>query len=108
MAPAEVAPARSASATGAPQGYAFGLELEGELEVPHIAPAPASSLGRRLTTELVESRALDRRWSTTGVSTVVDRRYPDGRLFMTIAEHASLGFRIWAPRYGRYEVVPDA
>src|SRR5207247_95773 len=27
--------------------------------------------------------------------------------FMTIAEHASLGFRIWAPRYGRYEVSSD-
>src|SRR5207248_7275637 len=77
------------------------------ISVPHVAPPGASPIGRRVTIEPSSADALERRWRTDGVESVVERRYPDGRPFMLIHRHEQLGYRIWAPRYGRYEVAGD-
>ena len=102
--PATHGPAQSAPPS---TGYAFGVLLDGAFPVPHVAPPGASPIGRRVTIEPSSADALERRWRTDGVESVVERRYPDGRPFMLIHRHEQLGYRIWAPRYGRYEVAGD-
>jgi hypothetical protein len=90
-----------------PQGYAFGVDLVGSFPVPHVARALEEPAPRRVTIEPASAWEIDRQWRTDGVESLVDRRHPDGRPFMLIDQHEQLGFRIWAPHHGRYEVSPD-
>jgi hypothetical protein len=98
------APTGTATAT---RHYAFGLEIDGDLEIPHVAAVPPTRGARHLTVEVAESRAIDRGWNARTVESIVDRRFPDGRPFMSIDYDPGRGFRIWAPHYGRYEVSVD-
>jgi hypothetical protein len=50
---------------------------------------------------------LDRGWRNGHARSVVDRRYDDGRPFMTIDWQEKAGYRIWAPGHGRYVVSND-
>src|SRR3954470_2092194 len=102
-------------------GSAFGVELVGSFPVPHIAPPTAGEPRRSVSVEPTTTDEIQRRWRARGVESggdrpdpdgravesVCDRRYPDGRPFMLIDRHPELGYRIWAPRYGRYEVSHD-
>ena len=107
MGTAEPATAGLQAAAPNLQGYVFGVDLVGSFAVPHIAPPRASGTARPTLVEPATAHEIDDRWRTTGVESLVDRRHPDGRPFMLIDQHESLGFRVWAPRHGRYEVSTD-
>jgi hypothetical protein len=89
------------------QGYAFGLEIVGSFSVPHLAPAAKEPAARRVVVKPVAAHEIDRRWQSGEITSVVDRRHPDGRPFMLIDQHEENGFRVWAPHHGRYEISPD-
>ena len=94
MAPAEVL------------GTAFGLEIEASFAVPALGSASAPG-SRRARCEARSARELDERWRDEGSASALERRFPDGRLFLSIRSHPETGFRIWAPRHGRHLVSPD-
>lgn len=89
------------------QGSVFGLDVQGTLPIPHIVRAPAMPASRSVTVDRVAAREIAARWADGGKSSLVARRYPDGRPFMLIDRHQTHGFQIWAPRHGRYEVAAD-
>ena len=94
MAPAEVL------------GNAFGLEIEASFAIPALGSACAPG-SRRARCEARSARELDERWPDEGSASALERRFPDGRLFLSIRSHPEAGFRIWAPRHGRHLVSPD-
>jgi hypothetical protein len=99
--------ATAITTAGATRHYAFGLEIDGDFPIPHVASVSPTRGARQLKVEAVESHAIDRGWKARSVESIVDRRFPDGRPFMSIDHDPDRGFRIWAPRYGRYEVSLD-
>jgi hypothetical protein len=89
------------------QGSVFGLDVMGSFGVPHLTPAAERPGPRRVVVEPVRPQEMDRRWRSGSVTSVVDRRYPNGRPFMLIQQHEEHGFRLWAPHHGRYEIARD-
>lgn len=81
---------------------AFGLELA----IGRGTPTPPP--GRR-TVRLVELEAaeLERRWRAAEPEVAVDFRFPDGRPMMRVDRDERLGYRVFAPRFGRYLVAAD-
>jgi len=94
MAPAEVL------------GNAFGLEIEASFPIPELGSACAAA-SRRARCEARSARELEERWPDEGSASALERRYPDGRLFLSVRSHPDAGFRIWAPHHGRHLVSPD-
>lgn len=109
MATVERAPRRPSPdrRDGAWRGYAFGLELEAPRALPCVPEASSSPGRRRTLVEDVTASELDRAWPAREAEAVVDRRFADGRAMMRIDRHPELGYRIWAPGYGRYLVSPQ-
>jgi hypothetical protein len=89
------------------RGRAFGLDVDTSFPVSGLPLREGEPTGRRVSLELIEARELDRVWRPTGKTSLLDRRDPDGRLVMSIESDTSLGFRIYAPRYGRHFISPD-
>ena len=87
-------------------GNAFGLEIEASFAVPALGSACAPG-SRRTRCEARSARELDERWRDEGSASALERRFPDGRLFLGVRSHPEAGFRIWAPRHGRRLVSPD-
>ena len=87
-------------------GNAFGLEIEASFA---ILCARVGLRARPATRprEARSARELDERWPDEGSATALERRFQDGRLFLSIRSHPEAGFRIWAPRHGRHLVSPD-
>ena len=58
-----------------------------------------------MTTWREESaEAIDSKWKLGDGDLLLERRHSDGRLFLRVDGHATFGFRVWAPYYGRHLV----
>jgi hypothetical protein len=88
-------------------GRAFGLDVDTSFPVSGLPSREGEPTGRRVSLELIEPRELDRVWRQAGETSLLDRRDPAGRLVMSIESDSTLGFRIYAPRYGRHLISPD-
>lgn len=103
-------PSRSPVAGGAGpawRGRAFGLELDAPCMLPGLAESNGRAGPRRASLELVPAASIESAWPSREGRTLVEREFPDGRLMMRIEGHPELGYRIWAPRYGRHLVSAD-
>lgn len=87
-------------------GSAFGLDIESSFPIPALGAARATGR-RRARCEAHSARELDERWPDGGAASVLERRYPDGRLFLSVRSHPAAGFRIRAPRHGSHLISPD-
>jgi hypothetical protein len=87
-------------------GRAFGLALEGTLELESVAPEQPE---RRFDTRLEHASrvAVDRRWRQARPRMVLERRLSDGSVGLSVERDDEIGFRVWAPRHGCYLVAPD-
>jgi hypothetical protein len=89
------------------RGRAFGIELQAPSVLPGLAESTNRAAPRCASLELVPPGIIERAWPSGEARTLVDRRFPDGRLMMRIESHPELGYRIWAPRHGRHLVSAD-
>ena len=90
------------------QGRAFGLDVDTSFPISGLPPRQSEPTGRRVSLELITPRELDRAWGpAAGKTSLLDRRDPHGNLVMSIEGDTELGFRIYAPRYGRHLVSRD-
>lgn len=76
------------------------------MPVPGIPEANGPPTTRLTTMKLVSVAEIERQWPGSPVESVLDRRFPDGRLMMSVAR-ANGDYRIYAPRYGRHIVSGD-
>jgi hypothetical protein len=53
------------------------------------------------------AEAIDSKWKLGDGDLLLERRHSDGRLFLRVDGHATFGFRVWAPYYGRHLVSTD-
>ena len=87
-------------------GYGFGLVLETPEPFPGLQPATAG--GERVTSwREVSAEEVETAWRLDDGETLLERRHPNGRLFLRIDSHERDGFRIWAPYYGRHLISLD-
>ncbi|HKV68706.1 MAG TPA: hypothetical protein VJN72_11525 [Gaiellales bacterium] len=87
-------------------GFGFGLVLEAPEPFPGL-PA-ANGVGERVTSwREVSAEEIEGAWRLEDGETLLERRHPNGRLFLRIDSHERDGFRIWAPYYGRHLVALD-
>lgn len=89
------------------RGRAFGLELDAPCALPGLSESNGRAGPRQASLELVPPASIESAWPSREGRTLVERTVPDGRLMMRIEEHPELGYRIWAPRYGRHLVSAD-
>jgi hypothetical protein len=85
---------------------AFGIDIESTFEIPCL-PRAAETSEATTHVALMPAQMLARAWRGSNGVTVIDRRMVDGRRFMTIEYDATLGFRIWASRFGQHIVSSD-
>ena len=57
--------------------------------------------------KMVSAAELEGQWRGFPVESVIDRRFADGRLVLSVEHSDNLGYRIYAPRYGRHVVSGD-
>ena len=55
----------------------------------------------------VSAEEVEAAWRLEDGEALLERRHPNGRLFLRIDSHERDGFRIWAPYYGRHLVALD-
>lgn len=96
------------TAQGRFTGRAFGLEIDASLPLPGIPAAAGGSSARRAQLELVSAAELDSGWPFAESESLIHRLYEETqRTALTVDRHASVGYRVFAPRYGRHIVSPD-
>jgi hypothetical protein len=88
------------------RAQAFGLELDAPLALPLLA-APAGSGLRRARWELAETEQLEHDWPAGEGERLLHFRFEDGRSMLTVDRRPDLGYRIWAPGFGRHTVSLD-
>src|SRR4051812_16369846 len=87
-------------------GSGFGLVLQASEPFPGLPPTAAA--GQRVTSwREVAAQEVEGAWRLGDGEMLLERRHPDGRLFLQIDSDEQDGFRIWAPYYGRHLVAPD-
>lgn len=89
------------------RGRALGLVLESSAPFPGAQPAPGARAGRVTTWREESAEAIDSKWKIGAGDLLLERRHSDGRLFLRVDGHATFGFRVWAPYYGRHLVSTD-
>ena len=104
-----LASAAVAAETGSARrrGRAFGVDLEADFAIDGLAAICAA--GVPAPTRLVSSASADLeagRWRR-GAGRLVERRFPDGRLALTVDHSDRKGYLLWYARAGRYLVSPD-
>jgi hypothetical protein len=99
--------ARTARAAGERwYGHAFGIALESE--EPFDGMLPADGPAARVTSwREAAAGELAAAWHPRDGTPLLERRHPDGRLFLRVEGHEEIGYRIWAPYYGRHLVSSD-
>lgn len=88
-------------------GSAFGLEVRSP---PHLLVLPDAGRrsSRRTSIDACAAGDLDRRWATADApERLLERRFLNGRLVMSVDVDPDLGYRIYAPRAGRHLVSHD-
>jgi len=109
MTPAEPAFADHAAAdapSARRRGTAFGLRVDSPLPLDGVGPASAPAPGRTRI-ELATPSELNRSWRARAAERVLERRQRNGSLTMAVDAHPELGYRVYAPRYGRHLVSGD-
>jgi hypothetical protein len=108
MATAAESPTASSRGSSAVwRGCAFGLAIESFVPLTAVSPGGSAGAARQVSLHPSGSDELERAWDAGTAETVVELRFPDGRAMMRIEHHPPEGFRIWAPRHGRYVVSAD-
>ncbi len=89
------------------RGSAFGLTLESAEPFPGLPPVEGAASGRVTAWREERASAVDKAWRPAVGEVLLDLRHSDGRQFLRIDAHEPIGFRIWAPYYGRHLVSTD-
>ena len=108
MATVEAHPERPASVLSPPRrGSALGVTIESAEPFPGAQdvddPLPPRVTAWRETT----ADEIDDAWPVSAGRILLERRHPDDRLFLRVDSRAGVGYRVWAPYYGRHLVSPD-
>lgn len=108
MATVEAQPVRPASVFSATRrGHALGVTIESDEPFPGLQefhdPLPA----RRTAWCEATADEIDEAWPVSDGRVLHERRHPDNRLFLRVDSRAGVGYRVWAPYYGRHLVSPD-
>ncbi|HEY1316416.1 MAG TPA: hypothetical protein VGF10_04315 [Gaiella sp.] len=105
-----VAPGTVLAARPVAVGAAFGVEIHAPRDLPLMAPREARggrAGTRRTSIEVLAAAELERRWTGSTAERVLERRFRDGRLVMSVDRDPAGRFRVYAPRNGRHLVSPD-
>jgi hypothetical protein len=108
MATVEAHPVRPASVFSPPwRGSALGVTIESAEPFPGLQdvddPLPPRVTAWRETT----ADEIDDAWPVSAGHVLHERRHPDDRLFLRVDSRVGVGYRVWAPYYGRHLVSPD-
>ncbi|HSC51399.1 MAG TPA: hypothetical protein VLD16_14145 [Gaiellaceae bacterium] len=108
MATVELQPVAPTSLLSPPRrGHAYGVVLESAAFFPGLQ-AVEQPLPKRLTAwRETSAEEIDGAWPVAEGRLLHERRHPDGRLFLRVDSREGVGYRIWAPYYGRHLVSPD-
>lgn len=87
------------------QGHAFGLCVESAFPIPCV-PLGCARESRHVELELANGREIDQAWQEPPDLTLIDAR-DDRRRQLSVAWRRGIGFRIWAPGYGKHLVKED-
>jgi hypothetical protein len=87
--------------------HVFGLDVHTAAPIPGLPDGAAR--GRRCDFERIDGAAIEAAWAPAAhdAETLRDSRHPDGRLFMSIHLHPTLGYRVEAPGHGLHLIAPD-
>jgi hypothetical protein len=96
-----------APATADQPVYIFGLRVSGLPALPGSPHPPMAGSRRAVALRIVDEAEADARWQPRQARRLVDRRFPDGSLFLAVDADASLGYRIEAPEIGVHLVSAD-
>jgi hypothetical protein len=88
------------------RGRAFGVVVESRTPVAGLLADTDGSAAPVVEWQAVTEDALGPERLSDSES-LVDRRHPDGRPFMSIEQDPELGYRIAAPGFGAHLVAPD-
>jgi hypothetical protein len=88
------------------RGQAFGIAVDAPVALPLGAVANGATSSRRTTLGLTSRADVDRTWRNRETTWLLKTRY-EGRLLLGVEHEPELGYRIYAPRYGRHHVSPD-
>ena len=108
MATVELQSVRPAGVLSPPRrGHAFGVVIESAKPFPGLQ-AVDDPLPTRLTSwRETSADEIDGAWPVAEGRVLHERRHPDGRLFLRVDSRDGIGYRVWAPYYGRHLVSPD-
>jgi len=108
MATVELQPVRPASVLSpSRRGHAFGVVIESAKPFPGLQ-AVDGPLPTRLTSwRETSADEIDSAWPINEGRVIHERRHPDDGLFLRVDRRDCIGYRVWAPYYGRHLVSPD-
>jgi len=89
------------------QSRAFGLCVRAPFPLPGAPSCDGDRPEPGTLVTLTSAQELDRLWRGGDREVLVDKRFDNGRLMITVEHRQDLGFRIWMPNYGRYVISPD-
>lgn len=98
--PLKRGPRNFASAADEHAVYVFGVKITGLPGLPGSPEPPRAGLPRAIVLRFVPKDEIDARWKPQRCRRLVDRRWPDGRLFLAVDEEYGVGYRIHAPEIG--------
>jgi hypothetical protein len=108
MATVEFRPVRSAGILAPPRrGRAFGVAIESAEPFPGLRTLDEPPSTRLITWRETSADEIDGAWPLAEGRILHERRHPDGRLFLRVDRRDGVGYRVWAPYYGRHLVSPD-
>jgi len=87
--------------------HAFGVALAGREHIEGLLAGPGPRPARRTLVHLGDAQSVERAWPGAQARRLIERRRPDGRLFVAVDHAPSGGYRIEAPQYGVHVVSPD-
>jgi hypothetical protein len=88
-------------------GFAFGLQIAADYEVPGLEPGAGSSAGRKLTLALADEAELRGAWRPRGARELSHREHPDGGTLLRIEADADAGYLFEAAGYGLHWLSAD-
>ena len=106
MATVELQPVRPASLLSR-RGHALGVVVESEQTLPGLQAVDDPHPARLTTWRECGAEEIDGAWPLAEGRVLHERRHPDGRLFLRVDSRDGIGYRVWAPYYGRHLVSPD-
>lgn len=108
MATVELQPVRPAGVLSPlRRGHALGVVIESAKPFPGLQGVDTPLPTRVTAWSETTGEAIDGAWPLADGRVLHERRHPDGRLFLRVDSRDGLGYRIWAPYYGRHLVSPD-